>query len=601
MAKDPYRYFRVEAHELLDGLGRGLLELERSADAEAVKRLLRAAHTLKGASRVVKQIEIAELAHAIEDVLAPHREAKTPAVDRSEIDRLLSLVDSIRARLSRLDAPAEKPAPAPAVDEKLRSVRVSIDDLDAILADLSSLTEKTPALAALYDRIFEMRLIPSSAIADELERAVRDAARTLDKRVEFRATGVETRVDAHVLFALRGALVHAVQNAVAHGIDRSGTVSLAIERRGHRAAFTVTDDGRGLNLALIKKTAVERGLADEQTARAMSQKEAIALLLAGGLSTSRTVTKVSGRGLGLDAIRETVARLKGELELESAPGSGTRLVMIVPISLSSLPALAVEAGGSTALIPLDAVRGAVRVPANDVASTAEGDRALVDGRMMPFVSLARTLGHRGPQPRPKARTMVIVDAGGRQSAVEVDRLGAIRNVVVRSLPDHLAADPIVAGAAFDRDGLPQLLLSPAALTQHGRGALAEEPGAEPAKPCVLVIDDSLTTRMLEQSILESAGYRVDLAISAEEGLEKARSGKYGLFIVDVEMPGMDGFEFVSRTRADPTLHDVPAILVTSRADAVDKKRGDEVGARAYMVKSEFDQQALLATIRRLVG
>jgi len=161
---------------------------------------------------------------------------------------------------------------------------------------------------------------------------------------------------------------------------------------------------------------------------------------------------------------------------------------------------------------------------------------------------------------------------------------------------------VVLGASLDADGNPQLVLDPAGLVaaaQRGRGAVADAPA--PARAPVLVIDDSLTTRMLEQSILESAGYVVELAVSAEDALTKARDRRYSLFIVDVEMPGMDGFEFVAQTRSDPGLRDIPAILLTSRNAAGDRQRGEQVGARAYIVKSEFDQGQLLQTIQTLVG
>jgi two-component system chemotaxis sensor kinase CheA len=195
-----------------------------------------------------------------------------------------------------------------------------------------------------------------------------------------------------------------------------------------------------------------------------------------------------------------------------------------------------------------------------------------------------------------------VEAEGRLVAVGVDRLGGARSVVVRGIPAHVAAEAIVAGAAFDEDGVVQLVLAPQALVRAASEPRAAEPRPElAAPPRLLVIDDSLTTRMLEQSILESAGYQVDLAVSGEEGLEMARGCRYGVFIVDVEMPGMNGFEFISEVSADATLRDTPAILVTSRSDPTDKRRGKEVGARAYIVKSEFDQDELIDSIRRLVG
>jgi two-component system chemotaxis sensor kinase CheA len=197
---------------------------------------------------------------------------------------------------------------------------------------------------------------------------------------------------------------------------------------------------------------------------------------------------------------------------------------------------------------------------------------------------------------------VVVQAGDRSVAVGVDRILGTASVVMRPLPALLEADPLVSGASLDAEGNPQLVLDAAGLLaageQRGR-VLSEDTAAVP--PPLLVIDDSLTTRMLEQSILESAGYHVDLAVSAEEGLAKAHERRYGAFVVDVEMPGMDGFDFVATTRADPTLCEVPSILVTSRNSAADRRRGEEVGSCAYIVKSEFDQGHLLATIQGVIG
>jgi two-component system, chemotaxis family, sensor kinase CheA len=196
----------------------------------------------------------------------------------------------------------------------------------------------------------------------------------------------------------------------------------------------------------------------------------------------------------------------------------------------------------------------------------------------------------------------VIAAGGALAAVGVDRLLGTGTVVVRPLPARADVDAVVAGASLDSEGHPQLVLDPdglVAAARHDRAA-ASEADVRPRLP-LLVVDDSLTTRMLEQSILESAGYEVDLAVSAEQALEKAKTRTYGLFVVDVEMPGMDGFQFVARTRADPALRDTPAILVTSRGAPEDQQRGREAGARAYIVKGEFDQGHLLRIIRELVG
>jgi two-component system chemotaxis sensor kinase CheA len=195
---------------------------------------------------------------------------------------------------------------------------------------------------------------------------------------------------------------------------------------------------------------------------------------------------------------------------------------------------------------------------------------------------------------------VVVQAGRRLVALGADRLAGTSEVVVRPLPAHAQADPAVAGAALDPEGNPQLVLDPAGLVEASLGAPPAPAAQLPPRPPILVVDDSLTTRMLEKSILESAGYEVELATSGEEGLARARARRFGLYLVDVEMPGMDGFEFVRVTRAEARTA-APAILVTSRGAPEDRRRGTEAGASAYVVKSEFDQGRLLATIDRLLG
>jgi two-component system chemotaxis sensor kinase CheA len=209
---------------------------------------------------------------------------------------------------------------------------------------------------------------------------------------------------------------------------------------------------------------------------------------------------------------------------------------------------------------------------------------------------------RPPGQRRQSWSAVVVQVDDRSVAVGVDRLRGTSHIVMRSLSSVVEVDPIIAGASLDAEGHPQLVLDPKGLIDmaHRATGFAEDEAKVERAP-ILVIDDSLTTRMLERSILESAGYTVDLAMSAEEALMKSRERRYALFLVDVEMPGMDGFEFVATTRADPVLRDTPAILMTSRDAPEDRRRGEQVGAHAYIIKSEFDQRRLLQIIRTLVG
>jgi two-component system chemotaxis sensor kinase CheA len=274
----------------------------------------------------------------------------------------------------------------------------------------------------------------------------------------------------------------------------------------------------------------------------------------------------------------------------------------VPASLSALSALLVEIRGQVVGIPLSAVRGTARQVLEQITRTAEGDSVVFQDAVIPYARLDRLLDERSEDaPRLAASSTVFLEADGH-AALGVDRLLGIESIVARGLPELSLLSPVVAGASFDAEGNPQLVLSPESLVRAARRVTAgPRVSSSRRRAPVLVIDDSLTTRMLEQSILESAGYEVDLAVSGEEGMDKARLRKYGLFLVDVEMPGMDGFSFIERTRADPELREVPAILVTSRASPEDMERGRLVGAVAHIEKREFNQTDLLDRIRRLMS
>ncbi|MBI4240546.1 MAG: response regulator [Candidatus Rokubacteria bacterium] len=685
MTRDPYKYFRVEARDLIETLGQGLLELEKGPPPSGlVPRLLRMAHTLKGAARVVRLPDIAEMAHAIEGALAPLRES-TQQARPQQVDAILKLVDSIGARVDQL-APADEAEsqgqPRPVSEEPLQTVRADIAEMDFLLDGISaasvqlgsmrhglavierarhladllgehlawpratdayrsgqdvspkarSLAEELRAVVAglernlvsgvehieremrqVRDTAERLRLLPASVLFASLERTSRDAAQALGKRVSFEARGGDVRLDAHVLGAIQGALIQAVRNAVAHGIESEpertnagkppvGRVVLDVLRRGRRVVFQCQDDGRGIDVEAVRRVAESKGLLAVGTAP-LSPDAMLQLLLKGGLTTSGVVTEVSGRGIGLDVVREAATRLGGDLALRTEAGRGTILELIVPVSLSSLEALLVDCSGVAAAVPLDAVRRTLRVRAEEILRTAQGDSILYDGKTIPFLPLSRPLA---PDARPAAQarpwSVIVVDSGPALVALGVDRLFGTTTVVLRPLPVLAAATPLVAGVWLDADGNPQVLVDPeglrsAALRHEGT---VSAPEAAPRLP-VLVVDDSLTTRMLEQSILETAGFEVDLAVSGEEALEKARRQRYRIFIVDVEMPGMDGFTFVERTRADPALREIPAILVTSRSAPEDFRHGEEIGAGAYITKGEFDQVHLLETIRRLAG
>jgi two-component system chemotaxis sensor kinase CheA len=646
---DPYRYFRIEANEITGQLEQGLLELERAPQGGQVARLLRLAHTLKGAARIVKHGELAELAHELEDALAPLRGSGA-----GPLDGAIALVERIASQVAGLTPPIAPPGPVPApldlragprgtlppetqriataapaepppvvartatgdrASDTAALPRVDPGLLDHLIGELGELHTQLAQLRAARPQLYELdpidrglrtarrtaeqlRLLPANSVLGALERTARDAAHVTGKQLRFVASGGEIRVDARVLTGLSGALVQLVRNAVVHGLESPadrvaagkppvGQIAIEIRIVGDRVIIQCDDDGAGIDLAAVRLAAIARGqLADSDSPTADAL---IALLLRGGLSTARGVTPLAGRGIGLDVVSDAARAVGGHVTVRTTAGKGTSIALEAPCSVISLAALSVVAGGQTVALPQAAVRrvlGVTRAELN--AGAIAGDSRC---RLAP---LARILG--GVLGLPT--TAVVISDGGRWAALAIDRVVDLDHLVVRPLDPSIPVSPVVRGVALDGAGVARPVLDPAQLIAAIDDlALAALP--EPARrPPILVVDDSLTTRTLEQSMLEAAGYEVDVASSAEAGLERAGERAYGLFLVDVEMPGLDGFGFISALRARSQ---TPAVLVTSRDTLEDRMRGETVGAQGYLVKGALDQGELLSLVARLLA
>ncbi|WP_431101969.1 hybrid sensor histidine kinase/response regulator [Roseateles noduli] len=690
MAKDPYRFFRVEARDLLRQMGEAVLAAEQAPAHDLPPRLLRLAHTLKGAASVVRLPAIAAQAHAIEDLLTPLRDSGD-APGRAELDALLALIDAAEASITALDAPAAGtgagamdkagaaastgkaeasagPVPAAQAPERVDGrgdghvdgrVDDPVDDpvgalltipqlvpeeLDGLLADIAraqghlapleraglllrelrgALEDQQEMLAgplarieeqiergarqlarelvALRDSAEQLRLLPASQLFAPLQRVTRDAARSQDKQARLTGHGGDVKLEAALLNAISAALVQMVRNAVAHGIESpaervaagkppQGRIELRIERRGRDVLFCCSDDGAGLDLDAVRRTAVDKGVPG---AAHLDDEALIDRLLRGGLSTARRVDALAGRGVGMDVVRDTADRLGGRLTLRSRRGEGTTVELCVPLQLAALRAIRLCAGSVSAWVPLEAVERVLQRPA------LNGSQVAVDDELLPHLSLAEAL--RPDEAAPPPRSALVLRAGGQRAVLGVDSLDGVTSVVLRPPPALLPASPLISGLALDAAQQPVPVLAPDGLIAAARQARPRPVAAAPRTGTILVIDDSLTTRMLEQSILEAAGYRVHMAASAEDGLEAARRERYALILCDVEMPGMDGFEFMTRIRADAALRDIPAVLVTSRNAPEDLARGKAVGADGYIVKGEFAQNEFLAQVARLVA
>ncbi len=558
----------------------------------------------------VAAVKLDELFAQVEELLFP----KLAAAERvAEARALLAALAQHRAGGAFHDG-ATAPDPAPA----LRAVEAQARALLEHLAyDAQALAR---AIDALQDVARGLRLSPVGATLAPLARMARELAREQGKEVALTIEGADLEVDRKIVDALKDPLVHLVRNAVDHGIEPPaarqaagkpprGRVTLAFRLRADRhLEVRVEDDGRGIDLDQVRAAAVRARLLTEAEARALRDDEALALIYRAGVSTSPIITRLSGHGLGMAIVKERVEGLGGALHLESVPGQGTVFRLRVPTTVATFRGLLVCAGGQPYLLPLEAVDRVVRC-APEALCTLEGRLSIRwDDQLVPVADLAWLLDlpTNGARDGLADRPCVLVRAGEERAALIVDEVAGDREVLVKDLRPPLVRLQFVASAGLLGTGRLVLVLRPPALVRacYQVGRLTERPPAQaPAAarpPVILVVDDSITTRVMEKNLLEAAGYQVRVAVDGAEAWTLLKTEPCDLVVSDVDMPRLDGFELTARIRADPALAELPVVLVTALESREDKERGIAVGANAYVIKSSFDQSNLLEIIRRLL-
>jgi two-component system chemotaxis sensor kinase CheA len=598
--------------------------VDAGANDERLARLDAAFHAVDGVE-VVKVVDAVEAVEAAEPAAA--RPEPTIAPARAPTSAAATAPPTGAPRLSSAparDASGTVMVPIERLDELVRMVgeaaaahlrvgRVVTEMVGVEAASLSEFGELSRVLNGLQERAMRTRMVPVSTITDQLQRAVRDGARSLGKSVRWEVRGDDTELDRGVLHQLSDALLHLVRNAVDHGVDspaarsaagkpEQGLVRLHAMQLGSEVIIAVSDDGAGIDLPRVREQATAIGI----DATDLSDDEALQLIFRSGFSTAKFVSDISGRGVGLDAVRSSVEAARGRVEVRSTPGGGSEFRIVVPITLAVLRCLLVESSGQRFALPLHRVALAQSEESTEMLH-AEGRRmVLVDGHPVPVSELADVLEM--PATRSSSGTMVIVNGTVGRHAFLVDDLVGQRDVVVKGLSPLVPRLDVVAGASVEPDGSILLVLDPPGLIERSRRDVARSVTALIAAPAVvrrhgrlLVVDDALTVRELQRTILERAGFEVRVAADGVEALDMLAVEPCDLVLTDVEMPRMDGFTLTERIRAHPTFGHVGILILTSLASDADRRRGMDAGADGYIVKSAFDEQSLLAAVDRLVG
>ncbi|WP_159995959.1 response regulator [Roseomonas sp. 18066] len=486
------------------------------------------------------------------------------------------------------------------------------------------------AAAQLRREAGRISLVPAETVLGSLGRMARELARDAGQPVAVRLEGLSLQADRRVLQALKDPVTHLLRNAVSHGLDRpaerarrgkaeQAEITLALEARGGLLVLRVADDGRGPDLARIEAVAIQRGLLPARDAATPPPpaEQLLSLVFEPGFSTAEAVDRLSGRGIGLSVVAEVARSLRGTARLRPRFPWGAEVEIAVPFSAARQPLLLVEAGGQSYGLPSHGVERLLRLPASAL-ETVEGQAVLrieTEGRdvIAPVMALPVLLGDPAmPIPVEGGHVKaVLLRSGDRRCAVAVDALHDLRELAVEALALPGVDPALVTGVTQPEGALPALVLSPEGLVARwlrdagqlaGAGlSLAAAPQARPAAT-ILVVDDSITTRTLEKSILEAQGFRVLLSVDGLDALTLLRGGDVpvDLVVADVEMPRMDGFGLLQALKTDPRLAAIPVILMTSRADPADIRRGLDLGAGAYITKQKFDQRELLATIGQML-
>ena len=510
--------------------------------------------------------------------------------------------------------------------EQLRAVTPDPHQLRVLDAKLDALSRSAEhdnhTIGRMVDELLDgskkLLMLPCVTSLNILPKLVRDLCRDQSKAAELVVRGGAVEIDKRILEEMKEPLIHLVRNCIDHGIEKPderaqqgkparATITVAVTQvDGNKVEIIVTDDGAGIPVEKVKAAAIKQGLVSAAEARRLDEPAGLSLMFLSGISTSSMITEISGRGLGLAIVREKAEQLGGRVSVQTLAGQGTTFQILLPLTLATFRGTLVQAAGQTFVIPTANVERVGRVRESEIKTVQNNETIALDGRAVALVRLANVL----ELPATSATkdelvwlTFVVVAAGEKRMAFGVEAVLGAQEVLVKSLGKPLVRVRNIAGATVLGSGMAVLILNVADLLESAtkmRPVAKRAPARAVERKAVLVVEDSITSRMLLKNILESAGYRVRTAVDGLDALSVLKTELFAGVVSDVQMPRLDGFSLTEKIRADRKLAELPVVLVTALGSQADRERGVDVGANAYIVKSSFDQSNLLEALRRLV-
>jgi two-component system sensor histidine kinase and response regulator WspE len=490
------------------------------------------------------------------------------------------------------------------------------------LGELELYDSRTASLAGrLYAKALDCRMRPFADGMHGFPRMVRDLCRALGKQGQFELRGEATPVDRDILENLDAPLGHLIRNAIDHGLETperrlaagkpaTGTILLEARHSAGTLQITVADDGHGIDPERLRRAVIERKLASEEVAAALSDAELYEFLFLPGFSMKGEVTQISGRGVGLDAVREMVRRVRGQVRVGSEPGRGTRFQLQLPLTLSVVRTLLVDVAGEPYAFPLAYIARTVRL-ARDQVKALEGRQFFdLDAQPVSLVSARQVLEIEQAAAEEPELSVIVLEEYGKAYGLVVDRFLGERELVVQPLDPRLGKIKDIAAGAVAEDGSPVLIVDVEDLVRSidrlvaaGRVNRLHDASVQrrQVRKRVLVVDDSLTVRELERKLLHNHGFDVEVSVDGMDGWNALRGGSFDLLVTDVDMPRMDGVQLVEAVRRDPRLKDLPVMIVSYKDREEDRRRGLEAGADYYLAKSGFHDETLVQAVVDLIG
>ncbi|MDR2499840.1 MAG: response regulator [Treponema sp.] len=471
----------------------------------------------------------------------------------------------------------------------------------------------------VYESVISLRMLPIATILDAYPRYVFETAAELGKKVRLALEGNETEIDKNIIETLSDVFLHMVRNAIDHGIeppaerllrgkDETGLISIRCSRESGNMKILIADDGRGIDHEAIRKKIAGQGLLTQDGAASLSQEDLVNYIFQSGFSTSPAVSALSGRGVGMDAVRSSIEHLKGSIMVETKAGAGTAFTILVPLSIASLMGFPVTCGDMKFIIPANFVDTILLIKREDIITVVDRPGIKFETSIIKLYYLSQILKIKmpGEQGEPETLFVVVIHAYDDVIALAVDRISSMRSVILKSMPSFMEALPVFSGVVLSEDYEIVPALHMPALIRMAKQTKAVDMKRrhieyERMRKSILVVDDSLPTREIEGEILQAEGYKVDTAADGSEALQSAKANHYDLICTDLNMPIMDGFLLTENIRKNDELSRIPIIVISSKANEADQKRAALLGANRYIIKNSFNNHNLLTAVRELIG